>query len=318
MSGRILQTVAALIINGLKKTPAAPLIKKIDLNWLTETNAQDVPLTPYRQILDQVFQHYGPLPILQAGESLRGISHPILFVLLNTADPKVLIEKEQRLSRFIHSKHRVNIIASETNHLILEHTGTPDLPLITENLASCGQHIVLLEEIGCKNLRLRLPHSAVPNQWIYKNGQFTQPVPDNQVHCWLFEWDHFEATRKPMDGLDDMLLQTSQTRELSDDTPVTAIEKILLRDLGQTWKINTVARHLGRSARTLQRQLATAGKTFTDIVTQVRTTEAARLLKHTDLSITEIGYICGFADTAHFSRTFKKQYDVTPSQWQRH
>ncbi|MBX3227093.1 MAG: helix-turn-helix domain-containing protein [Labilithrix sp.] len=35
--------------------------------------------------------------------------------------------------------------------------------------------------------------------------------------------------------------------------------------------------------------------------------EASRLLETTELSVTEIGYACGFADTAHFSRRFKRR-----------
>lgn len=319
MSGRIIQTVAQLVIEGLKRTSAKPLVTKTDLSWLANANAQGVPLAPYRHLLKQVCQHYGPLPILQAGEALRGISHPILFVLLNTADPNILIEKELRLSRFIHSRHWVERIKSSSTHLLLRHTASPEAPLPTENLASCGQHIVLLEEIGCQNLMLRFPKSKIPEHLVYANQTFDNTVPQEGVHTWHFEWTSFEPTRRPMEGLDDVLLQSAQTQELTDDDdPISAIENTLLGDLGRTWKLETVAKHLGRSTRTLQRQLSNNGKTFSNIVLQVRTTEAVRLLQQTDLTITEIGYICGFADTAHFSRSFKKQYDTTPSQWPRH
>lgn len=87
-----------------------------------------------------------------------------------------------------------------------------------------------------------------------------------------------------MAGLDDVLLQSVRTRELGEAAdPVAAVERTLLQDLGRTWRLDAVAWQLGRSRRTLQRQLSSAGNTF--------------------------------ADTAHFSRSFKQRYDVAPSQW---
>ena len=121
-----------------------------------------------------------------------------------------------------------------------------------------------------------------------------------------------------MAGLDEVLLQDPAGRTLSDESdPVSAVEQTLLSDLGRTWTLAGVADRLGRSKRTLQRQLSDHGRTFSEITFSVRTSEARRLLVTTGLSVTEIGYICGFADTAHFSRSFKKRFEVAPSQWQR-
>ena len=50
-------------------------------------------------------------------------------------------------------------------------------------------------------------------------------------------------------------------------------------------------------------------------IDRVRTEEASRLLKGTELSATEIGYICGFADAAHFTRRFKQRYGCPPSRF---
>lgn len=37
-----------------------------------------------------------------------------------------------------------------------------------------------------------------------------------------------------------------------------------------------------------------------------------------EVSITEIGYICGFADTSHFSRRFKQRRAASPSAFRAH
>lgn len=43
--------------------------------------------------------------------------------------------------------------------------------------------------------------------------------------------------------------------------------------------------------------------------------QAAKLLKGTNLRVTDIAYDCGFVDLAHFSKTFQKVYKCTPSDY---
>ncbi|MFM9277535.1 response regulator transcription factor [Paenibacillus jiagnxiensis] len=59
------------------------------------------------------------------------------------------------------------------------------------------------------------------------------------------------------------------------------------------------------------------GVTFTDYMTSVRMREAARLLEHTALRITEIADRLGFADAAYFSNTFKKEAGTSPSEYRK-
>ncbi|MGC9452792.1 MAG: helix-turn-helix domain-containing protein [Oceanipulchritudo sp.] len=40
-------------------------------------------------------------------------------------------------------------------------------------------------------------------------------------------------------------------------------------------------------------------------------------MRSTDKPISEISLECGFADQAHFSRSFKKQADLTPGQYRK-
>lgn len=43
--------------------------------------------------------------------------------------------------------------------------------------------------------------------------------------------------------------------------------------------------------------------------------KAAKLLKNTQLRISQICYDCGFVDLAHFSKTFQKAYGIPPSEY---
>lgn len=90
------------------------------------------------------------------------------------------------------------------------------------------------------------------------------------------------------------------------------IVTLIRKDLIRKWRVAEVARALHVSPRTLQRRLSDEGCSFARLVLKTRIDEAARLLKGSDLSLGEIGYLVGFADDAHFCREFKKMTGLTP------
>jgi len=57
------------------------------------------------------------------------------------------------------------------------------------------------------------------------------------------------------------------------------------------------------------------GRTTTDIIASRITQEAKILLKQTDWNISQVAYILGFEEVAHFSNFFKKQTSFTPVQF---
>ena len=58
----------------------------------------------------------------------------------------------------------------------------------------------------------------------------------------------------------------------------------------------------------------TLGVSPQEYLIRIRLQNAVRLMRTTDLSVTEILYSCGFNDPSHFSRQFKLRYGVTPSE----
>lgn len=77
------------------------------------------------------------------------------------------------------------------------------------------------------------------------------------------------------------------------------------------------ARALGLSLRNLQRRLADAGTTYRDLLSETRRALACSYLEEGRLSITEIAFLLGFADTSAFSRAFRRWTGATPSAWAR-
>ena len=81
--------------------------------------------------------------------------------------------------------------------------------------------------------------------------------------------------------------------------------------------IETVAEKLHMSDRTLKRQLATEGTSFSTIVDEVRYRHATSLLSRTDYTLEQIADELGYSDVANFSRAFKRWSGRSPSNWRK-
>lgn len=90
--------------------------------------------------------------------------------------------------------------------------------------------------------------------------------------------------------------------------------KILLATLlrHDICSIDTLARALGQSSRTLQRRLAARGTSFRDQLDAVRADLAWRHTTRTDLDFGRIAALLGYDSQAAFSRAFRRWYDMSP------
>lgn len=62
---------------------------------------------------------------------------------------------------------------------------------------------------------------------------------------------------------------------------------------------------------------AVSGETLNHFTNRVRLEKAARLLRFSGRSLTDIALDCGFSSSATFSRAFRSGYDTTPSQFRK-
>ena len=81
--------------------------------------------------------------------------------------------------------------------------------------------------------------------------------------------------------------------------------------------IESTARSLDTSVRTLQRELGREGADFRTMVNALRGKRAVELLSETDLSVTQISTTLGYSAPAHFARAFRKAMGVGPSEYRR-
>ena len=59
------------------------------------------------------------------------------------------------------------------------------------------------------------------------------------------------------------------------------------------------------------------GTSFSQYLIRFRLEKAAGLLRTSRLSILEIALSCGFPNASYFTRTFQRQYHVTPSRYRK-
>ena len=62
---------------------------------------------------------------------------------------------------------------------------------------------------------------------------------------------------------------------------------------------------------------AFTGVTFKEYLSNLRFAHAEKLLKYTNLSVTEICYQSGFSDFSNFMSYFKARYGVTPKEFRK-
>ena len=62
---------------------------------------------------------------------------------------------------------------------------------------------------------------------------------------------------------------------------------------------------------------AVSGETLNNFTNRLRLEKAARLLRYSEQSLTNIALDCGFSSSATFSRAFRSGYDTSPSQFRK-
>ncbi|MBP5102482.1 helix-turn-helix domain-containing protein [Pseudomonas protegens] len=90
------------------------------------------------------------------------------------------------------------------------------------------------------------------------------------------------------------------------------IERIADQDRS---KLTAISRNIGLSSRTLQRRLKYCGIDFEDLRDETRRSEALQLIASGKYTATEIAYMVGYSDQAHFTRAFKRWTGSSPSRY---
>lgn len=112
-------------------------------------------------------------------------------------------------------------------------------------------------------------------------------------------------------ALDSTLHQHQYNRSISN-----MVKWIMKRSFsGGRPDVQTVAKELGMSVRTLQRRLTEENTSFIDLLTQARQEQARVYLADLSLDIKEVAFLIGYEDQNSFYRAFRAWEGDTPANW---
>ncbi len=122
-----------------------------------------------------------------------------------------------------------------------------------------------------------------------------------------------EAPGEAVDEVESRLRRTAPADSFVDT--LRQLTATLLKQEEGAPQVETMAEITGLSIRSLQRHLAKDGLSHSEIVDQARYQAAVCQLEDSDKRITDIGLDLGYADSAHFTRAFKRWAGVTPREY---
>lgn len=259
-----------------------------------------VPLADKRAWLARLWQAHGPNVIVRLGEAVHGMDdEPLRLALSLARDPADLLQRWQRLERFVHSRHRMRVTQTEPGWLRIQHVSLEpqQAPTPAEDLLVFGFLVALCERLEAPGLQAR--PAGVPH-WRRERSAWTEGAWPDDVSTWELRWQTPTAQA------------ATETAHADPDRWIAQLQARLVADPGRGWTVENLARETACSPRTLQRRLALQGQSFTQLLSSARLIGAARLLTTGAMPTAEVGYVCGFADQAHFTRQFKRHTAMTP------
>ncbi|MEM6996765.1 MAG: helix-turn-helix transcriptional regulator [Myxococcota bacterium] len=260
-----------------------------------------------RTIVTAVFDAHGSRAVVELGRGIRGLpSHPVLDAVTRMPDPLAVVERWMRLERFGHTHHRTRTVDAAPRSTTIEHVSTSGSAIHPlDDLFVWGLYVGLLERAGVTGASVELVQDdgdAVP---------LTEGVATRGPHDLPGRTDLARIRWGTADGAAARALPPSDPHPAAET--VSDVDAMVRTDLVHRWQVAEVAKRLALSSRQLQRQLRAAGTTFGDLLQRSRVGAAHDLLKRTELSLVEVAFCTGFADAAHFSRTFRRLLEVPPS-----
>lgn len=99
---------------------------------------------------------------------------------------------------------------------------------------------------------------------------------------------------------------------------ITRVKKIIIQNLSSgNCSKQRVAREMAMSPSALQQKLAERHSSFQDLLGQIRQSLALAYMEQDQVSITEMSFLLGFADTSSFTRAFRRWTGKSPRDYRR-
>ena len=194
------------------------------------------------------------------------------------------------------SRHCFESTFSSSVRMMRSLTGVPLSPLEVTFIYSQPESLAEYERVFCCPVRFEQPHNSLSLDWSIIATPVLLANPGLLAYFEKYAQDFLaEMERK--------------------DEYTQAVTKIILAHLDdELLSIETVARQMALSVRTLQNRLDDEGVVFSDLLRDIRQRLAKKYLRE-DYSVEQITYLLGFSEPSVFRKAFKKWSGVTPREF---
>lgn len=270
-------------------------------------NTPHASFTSKAAMADWVLKRYGPQALLKVGDAVPRVAFdPIGAALLAAKDGPDLLSRWARLERYVHTRHPIEFRTVSEREAVLAHFGDPaDPPPPSVDFLLAGVIAGLLRAVGCARLSLTMGEgrNAVA---VVIEGEVTKfdhaPHPTG---VWHLAW-----TDEAPDARLGTELPDWQQKPLS--RVAGKVLELIAADLLIVPSLPRLAAMLGQSTRSLQRRLAQDGVSVQTLRRTAQVRKASEMLLGSQASLSSIGFVCGFTDAAHFTRSFKRASGMSP------
>lgn len=114
------------------------------------------------------------------------------------------------------------------------------------------------------------------------------------------------------------LLLAVDQQDSHHDELIIKVQEWLKKHYHQDINMGEVAERFGLNTRSFNRRFRhAANKTPVEYLQEIRIDHARQLLKHSNLSISEIAFAVGYQDVSYFTGLFRRLHEVTPNAYRR-
>ncbi|MDQ0469527.1 GlxA family transcriptional regulator [Labrys wisconsinensis] len=164
--------------------------------------------------------------------------------------------------------------------------------------------------------------------FIVDRDRLTCPGGASAAHLAAFLVERHIGKAPATKSLHIMMINGAEVGEAPQPSPILELDtgdqfvrKALLlvqQNLDAPISVGQIAEHLGIGKRRLERHFASAlGSSPRSAFMDMRLSLARHMIENTDKSFAAIAVECGFSDSSHFSRMFRRRFASTPSDFRR-
>lgn len=284
-------------------------------------------LIPYRNFLEALnvaaeatnTPHFGLLLSRKQSLSMLGA---IGFAMMEAPTIRDAVEN---LHRFFH----LHLNGAQVSMDVGLNVATWNFEVLVSNPPPILQQLDLAAGIGINIMRQLVDYSWSPSSVHMQRSRPADDRPYKQLFRTQILYDQDEGgitfdrriLDRPIENANQQLFEILQEylRDQEQKAPtdfLSLVRETILSALHEGGcSVEDIGQRLAMSPRTLQRRLHARGSSFKKLLAEVRNNIAQQYLTNTSMPLTRIAVLLGYSELAAFSRSFRREFGLSPRDW---